>query len=265
MSSDLDPDSGQPESLSSLSASASTAKGHDRALRSFYAAQKHITRETNKRRGKILQAQAARQRRSSIAGSGQYDLEHHEVEVDDISCGNDMDARLNRRMTCAMGDAEEETTEQVSGSESGKEWGGIKSADPKNFQSRPADEDIGISGYLDSDGDSEEDCDGHDNATQSTQSKYLPDELFAVALAKSRPRNGVRPSQTTPKARPTTEKRRRPHPRAKDVVVGWVLISYPSQSFCSMNKSSFQYTHSSHPVTISSSCTWSDPGTRAYQ
>ncbi|KAI9438498.1 hypothetical protein H4582DRAFT_173108 [Lactarius indigo] len=216
-----DSESGQPESLS-LSASASTAKGHDHALRILYAAQKRRIRETNKRRDEILKAQAGRRRRSMIAPgeNGERNLEHHEVEVDDIEGGSDMDARLLRRMTRAMGEAEEET-EQVSGSESGEEWGGIKSADSESFQSHPADEDMPISngdtGALDSEGDSV-------SAVQSTTSKYLPDHLFAAALEKSRTRTrnnlNVRPSRTTPKARPTTKKRRPPHSRAKDVVVG---------------------------------------------
>ncbi|KAH9003288.1 hypothetical protein EDB86DRAFT_2826470 [Lactarius hatsudake] len=214
-----DSDSGQPESLS-LSASASTAKGHDRALRILYAAQKRRIRETNKRRDEILKAQAGRRRRSMIAPgeNGERDLEHHEVEVDDIEGGSDMDARLLRRMTRAMGEAEEET-EQASGSESGEEWRGIKSADPENFQSHPADEDMPISsgdtGALDTEGDSDD-----PGAEQSTARKYLPDHLFAAALEKSGPRNNVRPSRTTPEARSTTKRRRPPHSRAKDVVVG---------------------------------------------
>ncbi|KAH9029383.1 hypothetical protein EDB84DRAFT_1562849 [Lactarius hengduanensis] len=217
-----DSESGQPESLS-LSASASTAKGHDRALKILYAAQKRRIRETNKRRDEILKAQAGRRRRSMIAPgeNGERDLEHHEVEVDDIEGGSDMDARLLRRMTRAMGEAEEET-EQVSGSESGEEWGGIKSADPESFQSHPADEDMPISsgdmGALDTEGDSVSSDDP--GAVQSTASKYLPDHLFAAALEKSGRRNNVRPSRTTPKARSTTKKRRPPHSRAKDVVVG---------------------------------------------
>jgi hypothetical protein len=210
-------ESAQPESLS-LSASASTAKGHDRALRVIYAAQKRRTRETNKRRDEILKAQAGRRRRPTE--SGERNLEHHGVEVDDIEGGSDMGARLHRRMTRAMDDAEEEM-EQVSGSESGEEWCGIKSADPESFQS---DEDMAISKgdtrALDSDGLVEGD------SVQSTAGKYLPDHLFAVALAKSRPRDNVRPSRTTPKARSTTKKRRHPHARAKDVVVGWVSISH---------------------------------------
>ncbi len=270
---DSDSDSGQPESLS-LSASASTAKGRNHALRILYSAQKRRIRETNKRRDEILKAQAGRRRRSMIASSesGERDLEHHGVEVDDIEGGSDMDTRLLRRMTRAMGEAEEET-EQVSGSESGEEWGGIKSADPESFQSHPADEDIAISkgdtGAFDPDSVSEGDSVNHDDpsAVQSTASKYLPDHLFVAALAKSRPRNSVRPSRTTPEARSTTKKRRPPHARAKDVVVGCVPIS--PQFFCSMNKTSSQYTYSSHPVIISgkhaSPCTWSDRGTPAYQ
>ncbi|KAH9055130.1 hypothetical protein EDB83DRAFT_2521340 [Lactarius deliciosus] len=214
-----DSESGRPESLS-LSASASTAKGHDRALRILYAAQKRRIRETNKRRDEILKAQAGWRRRSMIAPgeNGERDLEHHEVEVDDIEGGSDMDARLLRRMTRAMGEAEEET-EQVSGSESGEEWRSIKSADPESFQSHPADEDMPISsgdtGALDTEGDSVSSDDP--GAVQSTASKYLPDHLFAAALE---PRTNVRPSRTTPKARSTTKKRRPPHSRAKDVVVG---------------------------------------------
>jgi hypothetical protein len=225
MNADSDSDSGQPESLS-LSASASTAKGHDRALRIIYAAQKRRTRETNKRRDEILKAQAGR-RRTAPNESGERNLEHHGVEVDDIEGGSDMDARLRRRMTRAMGDAEEEM-EQVSGSESGEEWCGIRSADPERFQSHPTDEDTAISKgdtrALDSDSVMEGDSDDP-SAVQSTAGKYLPDHLFAVALAKSRPTNSVRPSRTTPKARSTTKKRRHPHARAKDVVVGWVSIS----------------------------------------
>lgn len=218
---DSDSESAQPESLS-LSASASTAKGHDRALRIHHAAQKRRTRETNKRRDEALKAQANRRRRPT-AESG----EHQGVELDDIEGGSDMDAHLHRRMTRAMGDAEEEM-EQVSGSESGEEWRSIKSADPESFQSHPTDDGMGISKgdtrAFDSEGDSV--SSDSPSAVQSTAGKYLPDHLFAAAaLAKSRPRNGVRPSQTTPKARSTTKKRRHPHARAKDVVVGWVSIN----------------------------------------
>ena len=266
---DSDSESGRPESLP-LSASASTAKEHDRALRILYAAQKRRTRETNKRRDEILKAQAGGRRRSIASSeSGERNLEHHGVETDDIEGGSDMDARLHRRMTRAMGDAEEEV-EPVCGSESGEEWGGIKSADPENFQNRPMDEDMAISKgdtrALDSDSDSEDDSINSDDrsASQSTADKYLPDHLFAAALAKSKPRNGGRPSRTTPKARSTNKKRRRPHARTKDVVVGWVLIS---QYFCSMNKASSQHTYSPHPVIIpgeyASPCTWSDRRTPA--
>ena len=268
---DSDSESGQPESLS-LSTSASTAKEHDRALRILYASQKRRTREKNKRRDEILKAQAGRRQRSVTSSkSGERNLEHHGVEADDIEGGSDMDARHHRRMTRAMGDAEEEI-EPVCGSESGEEWGGIKSADPKNFQNSLMDEDTVISKgdtrALDSDSDSEEDNISSDDrsAAQSTTDKYLPDHLFAAALAKSKPRNGVQPSRTTPKARITNKKRRRPHARAKDVVVGWVLMS---QSICSMNKVSSQHTYSPHPVIISGeyapSCTWSDRRTPAYQ
>jgi hypothetical protein len=236
---DSDSESAQPESFS-LSASASTAKEHDRTLRILYASQKLRTRETHKRRDEILKAQAG-QRLRSIASSesGERNLEHHGVEVDDIEGGSDMDARLHRRMTRAMGDAEEED----SGSESGGEWGGIKSADPENFQkfqNRPKYEDTAISKgdtrALDSDIVPEDDTvAGSDDpgATQSTAGTYLPDHLFATALAKSRPRNDVRPSRTTPKARTTNKKRRHLPARTKDVVVGWVPMS---QSFSSMKK-----------------------------
>lgn len=132
-----------------------------------------------------------------------------------------MDARLHRRMTRAMGDAEEEV-ELVSGSESGGEWGGIKSADPENFQNRRMEISKGDTRALDSDRVSDEDDVGSDDSTavQSTAGKYLPDHLFATALAKSRPRDCARPSQTTPKARSNNKKRRHPLARAKDVVVG---------------------------------------------
>jgi hypothetical protein len=225
---DSDSESAHPETLS-LSVSASTAKEHDRALRILYAAQKRRTRETHKRRDEFLKAQAG-QRRRSVASSenGERNLKHHGVEVDVIEGGSDMDAHLHRRMTRAMGDAEEED----SGGESGEEWGGIKSADPENFQSGQKYEDTAISKgdtrALDSDSVSEEDTvAGSDDpgATQSTLGTYLPDHLFAAALAKSRPRNDVRLSQTTPKARSTNKKRRRLPARAKDVVVGWVPIS----------------------------------------
>ncbi|KAI9457645.1 hypothetical protein BJY52DRAFT_1272088 [Lactarius psammicola] len=222
---DSDSESGQPESLS-LSASASTEKGRDHALRVLYSAQKRRIRETNKRRDEILKAQAGQRRRSiAPSESGKRNLGHHEVEVDDIEGGSDMDTRLLRRMTRAMGEAEEET-EQVSGSESGKEWGGIKSADLVRFQSHPAVEDMAISmgdtGVLDSDSVSEGASVNNNaaSAVQSTASRYLPDHLFAAALAKSRPSNSVRPSRTTPKARSTTKKQRPPHARAKDVVIG---------------------------------------------
>jgi hypothetical protein len=221
---DSDSESGRPESLS-LSASASKSKEHDRTLKIHCASQKRRTRETNKRRDEILKAQAGRRRRS-IASSerGERNLEHHGVEADDIEGGSDMDARLHRRMTRAMGDAEEEV-ELVSGSESGGEWGGIKSADPENFQNRRMEDTAILKGdtrALDSDRVSDEDGVGSDDssAAQSTAGKYLPDHLFAAALAKSRPRDCVRPSQTTPKARSNNKKRRHPHARAKDVVVG---------------------------------------------
>ena len=221
---DSDSESGRPESLS-LSASASKAKERDRALKIHYASQKRKTRETNKRRDDFLKAQAGR--RGSIASSerGERNPEHHGVEADDIEGGSDMDVRLHRRMTRAMGDAEEEV-ELVSGSESGGEWGGIKSADPENFRNRRMDEDTAISKgdtrALDSDRVSDEGGVGSDDssAIQSTTAKYLPDHLFTAALTKSRPSDCVRPSQTTPKARSNNKKRRHPHARAKDVVVG---------------------------------------------
>ena len=129
-----------------------------------------------------------------------------------------------------MGNAEEEM-EQLNGSQSGEEWCGIKSADPESFQSHPTDEDMAISKgdtrALDSDSIMEGDSSRDDpSALQSAAGKYIPDHLFSVALANSRPRNGVRPSQTTPKARSTTKKRRHPHARVKDVVVGWVPVSH---------------------------------------
>ena len=237
---DSDSESGRPESLS-LSASASTAKEHDRALRILYSAQKRRTRETHKRRDKILKAQAGRRRRSITSSeSGERNLEHHGVEVDGTEGGSDMGAHLHRRMTRAMVDAEEED----SGSESGEEWGGIKSADPENPQNRPMDEDTAISKgdtrALDSDSVSEEDTvtsSDEPGATQSIAGTYLPDHLFVAALAQSRPRNDMRPSRITHKARSTNKKRRRPPARAKDVVVGWVAMS---QSFSSMNKTSSQ-------------------------
>ncbi|KAF8269418.1 hypothetical protein EI94DRAFT_1725228 [Lactarius quietus] len=217
---DSDSESGQPESLS-LSASASAARERDRALRILHTTQKRRAKETNKRRAQILKAQAGR-RRCSIASSesGERNLEHHGVEVDDIEGGSDMDARLHRRMTRAMGDAEE--MGRVCGSESGVEWGGIKSADPENFQNHPMDEDTAISKGDTRALHSEESSASSDDpsAVQSTAGKYLPAHLFAAALAKSRPSNDVRPYRTTPKVRSTSKKRRRPHARAKDVVDG---------------------------------------------
>lgn len=215
---DSDSESGQPESLS-LSASASAAKEHDHALRILYSAQKRRTRETHKRRDEILKAQAG-WRRCSITSSesGERNLDHG-VEVDDIEGGSDMDAHLHRRMTRAMGDAEEED----SGSESGEEWGGIKSADPKNFQNYPMEDTTisrGDTRALDSDSVEEEDTVTNSDdpgATQSITGTYLPDHLFVAALAQARPRTDVR---LTPKARSTNKKRRRPPARAKDAVVG---------------------------------------------
>ncbi|KAI0266454.1 hypothetical protein BC834DRAFT_843066 [Gloeopeniophorella convolvens] len=225
-------DSDAPEAVT-LSNSASAAKGRDRALKEFHTAEKQKARERNRRRDERLKAQAEGRRRTpATMGQSKLDAEDHEEE--DNEGGSDEDARLHARMARAMGDAEWGSDE--SGAESEGEWGGVGGPGEERLRGVSADEDededVGMSEdeeYSGAEDGTDEDMGGkegsesdedEDDATlEPLSSKYLPDHLFTAALSKPRPAETKRTSQATPQARPV-RKRRRVHPRAKDVVLG---------------------------------------------
>ncbi|KAI0288295.1 hypothetical protein BC826DRAFT_1107797 [Russula brevipes] len=245
---DTDSESSLPETVS-LSTSASAAKGHDRALRNFHAAEKRKIREKNRRHDERLKVQAnMRRHATATTGKGRLYVENHEVGADDPDGGSDTHQRLHSRMTRAMGDAEEETEEVDSGSTSGEEWGGIKAANEEDYQVS-ADVIVGMltdegeeekkeetrNGNLDSsEVGGDDDDDGPSTLRPlSPPSKYLPDHLFIAAFSKSKLGNLLRPSRTTPKTR-SSGKRHSVRTRTKDVVVGThavrTLLSSPASS-----------------------------------
>jgi len=240
---DSDSESGLPETVP-LSTSASAAKRHDHALRNFHAAEKRKIREKNRQHDERLKTQAHMRRRVTAAsGKDRLYVGYHGLESGDNEGGREMDPRLHERMTRAMGDAENEMEEVDSGSGSGseEEWGGIKITKIANEDGSQvvADQDVEMLGSEgeekfrsgDSDpGDGEGDEDDGLGAQQplASPSKYLPDHLFVAAFSK--PKNAVRPSQTTLKTRPS-RKRQSVRARTKDVVVGWVSIHHFSILF----------------------------------
>ena len=238
---DTDSESGRPE-IVSLSSSASAARGHIRTLRNFHAAEKRKAKVKNRRHDERFKAQAdMRWRVAATSGRGKHDVGDHDVDVDDnVSADGSGSDSPHQRMTRAMGDAEEETEEDASGSESGEEWGGINIENEQNFRVVAEEiEDVEMlqgeekeketqTGDLDT-GEGESDNDDL-SALQSPSSKYLPDHVFLAALSKSKAGNDVRPPSTTPKTRPLNT-RQYVHARAKDVAVGWVPISHSNAVF----------------------------------
>jgi hypothetical protein len=258
---DSDSESGLPQIIS-FSTSASAAKGHHHALRSFHAVEKRKIKERNRRHDERLKAQAnVRQRATATTGKSKHAV-NHEAETGDNESGSDSDPRLHRRMTRAMGNAEEEMEESDGANASADEWGGISVAggggqdvemsrgegtEEAEEKSRNADPDSG-----------EGEGDGDDGLgalhSQAPSSKYLPDHVFVAARPKLNPKKDVRISQTTPETRST----RKQHPvraRRKDVVVGWVSISHCNILFLfpTFYESDPipQLTYSSHTVIIS--------------
>jgi hypothetical protein len=228
---DSDTESGLPETVS-LSSSASAAKGHDRALRNFHAVEKRKIREKNRLRDERLKAQAHMRRRiTATTGKGRLYVGNHGLGTRGNEGGREMDPRPHSRMTRAMGDAEDEMEEADGASASEDEWGGIKSAYEEDFpgqdvemlrsegedNTRNADLDVG-----EGRGD-----DGEQSLAPSD--KYLPDHVFVAALSNPKPKNDVRPSQTTPKTRSSGRNRQSVRTRTKDVVVGWVSVPHFSE------------------------------------
>lgn len=259
---DSDSESGLPQIIS-FSTSASAAKGHHHALRSFHAVEKRKTKERNRRHDERLKAQAnVRRRVTATTGKSEHHAVNHEVETGDNESRSDLDPRLHWRMTRAMGNAEEEMEESDGANASADEWGGINVAggggqdvemsrgegtEEAEEKSRNADPDSG-----------EGEGDGDDGLgaphSQAPSSKYLPDHVFVAARPKLNPKKDVRISQTTSKIRST----RKQHPvraRGKDVVVGWVSISHCNILFLFptfYESDPFpQHTYSSHTVIIS--------------
>jgi hypothetical protein len=245
---DSDSDSGLPETIS-FSTSAFVAKGHNHALRSFHAVEKRKIKERNRRHDERLKAQANTWRRvTATTGKGKLYVGNHEVETGDTESGSDLDPHLHRRMTRAMGDAEEETDELNSASASAEEWGGINLASGEDLQAA-ADQDVEMSRSegaeeweeiprnrdLDSgEGEADDDDDGLGTLrSQAPASKYLPDHVFVAAWSKPKPENEVRQSQTTIKTR-GSRKRQPVKPRPKDVVLGTrtvrTLLSSPASA-----------------------------------
>ena len=240
---DSDSESGLPETVP-LSTSASAARRHDHALRNFHAAEKRKIREKNRQHDERLKAQAHMRRRvTATSGKDRLYVGHHGLETGDNEGGREMDPRLHERMTRAMGDAENEMEEVVSGSESEEEWGGIKIAKIANEDGLQvaADQDVEMlrsegeektrSGDLDSGNGEGDENDGLGlKQPLASPSKYLPDHVFVAALSKSKPKNAVRASQTTLETRPS-RKRQSVRARTKDVVVGWASIPHFSILF----------------------------------
>jgi len=240
---DSDSESGLPETVP-LSTSASAAKRHDHALRNFHAAEKRKIREKNRQHDERLKAQAHMRRRvTATSGKDRLYVGYHGLETGDNEGGREMDPRLHERMTRAMGDAENEMEEVDSGSGSEEEWGGIKVAKIANEDGLQvvADQDVEM---LRSEGEEKtrrEDLDSGGNGEGdetdglgvqqplASPSKYLPDHVFVAALSKSKPKNAVRPSQTTLKTRPS-RKRQSVRTRTKDVVVGTRTVRTLSSS-----------------------------------
>jgi hypothetical protein len=241
---DSDSDSGLPETIS-FSTSASVAKGHNHALRSFHAVEKRKIKERNRRHDERLKAQANTRHRVTVTtGKGKLYVGNHEVETGDIESGSDLDPHLHRRMTRAMGEAKEEMEESdsASASASAEEWGGINLTSGGDLQAAPVQdvemsseeaeewEEMPRNGDLDSgegggdDGDDDDDGGLGALRSQAPTRKYLPDHIFVAAWSKPKPDNEVRQSQTTLKTR-DSRKRQLVKACPKDVVVGWVFQS----------------------------------------
>jgi hypothetical protein len=231
---DTDSESGSPE-IVSLSSSASAARGHRRALRNFHAAEKQKAREKNKWRDERLKAQADRRRRvTATKRGGMHDVGDHEVEPD---TDNNVSGRDDLHQ---LGNPEEETEEDTSGSDSGAEWGGINieieesfrvmAEEPEDVEMLKGEESANVTRSVGLDRGEGKGGNDNSNALQLPSSKYLPDHVFLSALSKPKARNDVRPSRATPQTRPPG-KRQDVHARAKDVVVGWVPISHLNTGF----------------------------------
>ena len=258
---DSDSESGLPQIIS-FSTSASVAKGQHHALRSFHAVEKRKIKERNRRHDERLKAQATVRRRiTATTGKSNQHAENHEVETGDNESGSDLDPRLHRRMTRAMGNAEEEMEGSDGANASAEEWGGINVAggggqDVEMSSGEGTEETEGESRNADPDsGEGEGDDDGLGAPhSQAPSSKYLPDHVFVAARPKLNPENDVRISQTTHKTR-STRKRHPVRTRRKDVVVGCVSISHCSILFLFPpfyeSDPFLQHTYSSHTIIIS--------------
>jgi len=267
---DPDSESGLPEIIS-FSTSASLAKGQHHALRSFHTVEKRKIKERHKRHDERLKAQAKMRRCvTATTGKSKHHAENHEVETGDDESGSDLDPRLHRRMTRAMGDAEEEMEGSDSANASADEWGGINVAGGEEVHWQAGGgQDVEMSrgeGTEETEGKSRnadpysgEGEGGDDDGlgalhSQAPSSKYLPDHVFVASRPKVNPENDVRISQTTPKTRSASKRHPVVRARRKDVVVVWVSISlqyslsilpfYESDPFP-------QRTYSSHTVIIS--------------
>ena len=270
----MDSESGLPETIS-FSTSASVAKGQHHALRTFHTVEKRKIKERNRRHDERLKAQANMRRRvTATTGKSKHHAENHEAETGDNESGSGLDPRLHRRMTRAMGDAEEEEMEESDGANaSADEWGGINVAggeetihwqiaggqDVEMSRGEGTEETEGKSRNA-ADPDSGEGEGGGDDGlgalhSQAPSSKYLPDHVFVAARPKLNPGNDVRISQTTYKTRSTSKRHRVGRARRKDVVVGWVSISHCNILFLFSpfyeSDSHPQHTYSSHTVIIS--------------
>jgi hypothetical protein len=230
---DSDTESGLPETVS-LSSSASAARGHDRALRNFHAVEKRKVREKNRLRDERLKAQAhVRRRITATTGKGRLYVGNHGLGTRSNEGGREMDPLPHSRMTRAMGDAEEEMEEVdgASASASEDEWGGIKSA----YEEDLPGQDVEMLRSEGEDNSRNADLDvGDGERSLAPLDKYLPDHVFVAALSKPKPKNDVRPSQTTPKTRSSCRNRQSVRTRTKDVVVGWVSVPHLSEFFFSL-------------------------------
>ncbi|KAI0051552.1 hypothetical protein FA95DRAFT_1602576 [Auriscalpium vulgare] len=221
MSSDSESDA--PEAIT-LSQSATSARGRERAIQTFRAAEQHKTKERNRKRDQRLKEQAKGKKADAVPGKGKGKRVAADEDLDEQDDGQDEETqRLLARMARAMDEAEGESDSELDSGEE-DEFAGLGDL---NDGSEDDGDGIGEHEPGSEDGHSE---DGHSEdvseddeppapaALQAPRpkDKYLPDHLFEAALSKNTTsKTKADPSPTMP-----SKKRKRAQNKSKDIVLG---------------------------------------------
>ncbi|ETW75558.1 hypothetical protein HETIRDRAFT_423215 [Heterobasidion irregulare TC 32-1] len=233
MSSDSESDA--PQAIT-LAKSKNTARGRQRDIETFRAAEKSKLKERNRLRDRHLKERAVirggtkgKERLVKEAGSnthehseeGKWDKDHSRLEARMARAVDEAEGELDESEEEGESGMAEEDDEDVGSEhgideEDGTEEGGSESANDLDEDQElvPSDNNKEVSSEEDAFMDSEQEY------TLPPSSKYLPDHLFTSAFAKSSPALRTS-SQTKPtNTQKALKKRKRVNNKPKDVVLG---------------------------------------------